>query len=147
MGLLSWSGDKPRKSDVVGAKNYLDAAELEALNRIVTAYLEFAELQAMNRKAMHMADWIAKLDDFLRLSDRDILDHAGKRVPRCCGAQSASAVRFSEQRAALPAPVEVHFEQAVGSAKQLERARKAEAAKKPRTKPSTSKPRGRKKDR
>ena len=60
------------------AKNYLRAEELDVLNRIVTAYLEFAELQARNRKPMHMQDWIAKLDDFLRLSERDILTHGGK---------------------------------------------------------------------
>ena len=67
----------PRKADAVIAKNYLTPEELEALNRIVTAYLEFAELQALNRKPMYMPDWIAKLDDFLRLSDREILTHAG----------------------------------------------------------------------
>ena len=47
------------------------------MNRVVAAYLEFAELQALTRKPMSMAAWIAKLDDFLRLSDRNILDHAG----------------------------------------------------------------------
>src|SRR5262249_32259970 len=59
MGLTSWVGDIPRKSDATIAKNYLGAEELEALNRIVNAYLEFAELQAMNRKPMYMADWSA----------------------------------------------------------------------------------------
>ena len=78
MGLTGWEGSRPRKSDVGVAKNFLLSEELEALNRIVTAYLEFAELQARNRKPMHMQDWIAKLDDFLRLSERDILTHAGK---------------------------------------------------------------------
>lgn len=67
-----------RKEDVSVAKNYLSADELEALNRIVTAYLEFAELQALNRNPMTMRDWIAKLDDFLKLSGRALLDHAGK---------------------------------------------------------------------
>ncbi len=67
-----------RKTDVAIAKNYLDADELETLNRTVTAYLEFAELQARNRRPMHMDDWITKLDDFLRLSDRAILDHPGR---------------------------------------------------------------------
>ena len=66
-----------RKDDVSIAKNYLNADELEALNRIVNAYLEFAELRAMNRKPMTMRDWITKLDDFLKLSDRELLDHAG----------------------------------------------------------------------
>ena len=67
-----------RKADVVTAKNYLSEKELDALNRIVTVYLEFAELQALDRKPMSMRDWIAKLDDFLRLSGRSILEHAGK---------------------------------------------------------------------
>jgi hypothetical protein len=68
MGLTSWAnqskGGAVRKSDVATAKNYLNEEEIEALNRIVTAYLEFAELQAMARKPMTMRDWIAKLDDF-----------------------------------------------------------------------------------
>src|SRR5690606_16546169 len=78
MGLTSWSGGRVRKTDVGVAKNYLRADEIEALNRIVNAYLEFAELQALNRKPMYMAEWIRKLDDFLRLSDREILTHSGK---------------------------------------------------------------------
>ncbi|PPJ76894.1 hydroxyacid dehydrogenase, partial [Staphylococcus aureus] len=80
MGPTSWAGQSkggpPRKADSVIAKNYLTEEELEALNRIVTAYLEFAELQAMSRKPMAMRDWIGKLDDFLRLGDRDVLTHA-----------------------------------------------------------------------
>jgi hypothetical protein len=67
-----------RKADISVAKNYLTEEELHALNRIVNAYLEFAELQAMNRRPMAMRDWITKLDDFLKLSDRDLLTHAGK---------------------------------------------------------------------
>jgi len=77
MGLTNWQGAKPTKGEAVIAKNYLTSEELEALNRIVNAYLEFAELQALNRKPMYMRDWIAKLEDFLRLGDRDILTHAG----------------------------------------------------------------------
>ncbi|MFW6683557.1 virulence RhuM family protein [Komagataeibacter intermedius] len=82
MGLTSWAnqskGGPPRKADAGVAKNYLNDQELDALNRIVTAYLEFAEVQAMNRKPMTMHDWITKLDSFLRLSDRDVLTHAGR---------------------------------------------------------------------
>lgn len=80
MGLTTWKHAPKgpiRKGDVSIAKNYLDAAELDALNRIVSAYLEFAELQAKGKSPMRMADWIGKLDDFLKLSDREILDHAG----------------------------------------------------------------------
>lgn len=78
MGLTSWLGDTPRKADTEIAKNYLNEEELNILNRIVSMYLEFAELQALSRKPMNMTDWIAKLDDFMRLSGRDILIHAGK---------------------------------------------------------------------
>jgi hypothetical protein len=77
MGLTSWTGNTPHKTDVSIAKNYLNAKELETLNRMVSAYLEFAELQALNRTPMYMKDWAAKLDDFLKLSDRDILNNAG----------------------------------------------------------------------
>ena len=45
---------------------------------IVSAYLDFAELQALSRRAMYMQDWIRKLDDFLKLTDREILTHAGQ---------------------------------------------------------------------
>jgi len=78
MGLTNWPGTRPVKADIGVAKNYLNSSELEGLNRIVTAYLEFAELQAMNRKPMTMRGWVAKLDDFLRISDREILTHAGR---------------------------------------------------------------------
>ncbi|MDO8962898.1 MAG: virulence RhuM family protein [Coriobacteriia bacterium] len=80
MGLMSWKnapGSAIRKGDVAVAKNYLAADELSALNLIVSAYLDFAELQARNHRQMHMSDWIIKLDDFLRLSDHDVLQSAG----------------------------------------------------------------------
>jgi len=77
MGLTSWTGQKPKKSDVVVAKNYLDEKELEILNRITTAYLEFAELQAIDKQPMYMKDWIAKLDEFLKIGGRKLLDNPG----------------------------------------------------------------------
>lgn len=82
MGLTSWAGSErgkpPVRADAGIAKNYLHHDELEPLNRVVTAYLEFAEVQAMGRRPMAMADWIAKLDEFLSLADRAVLDHAGR---------------------------------------------------------------------
>jgi hypothetical protein len=79
MGIISTRpGGIVRKDDVSIAKNYLTDEELNALNRIVTAYIEFAELQALRRKTMTMRDWIAKLDDFLKLSEHQLLNHAGK---------------------------------------------------------------------
>ncbi len=78
MGLTNWRGSKVRKQDVVNAKNYLHEGELQALNNLVEQYLVFAEGQALRRITMSMSDWLAKLDGFLRLNDRDILNHAGK---------------------------------------------------------------------
>lgn len=78
MGLTNWHGAKVRKQDIANAKNYLSADELSALNNLVEQYLVFAEGQAMRRIPMSMADWVKKLDGFLALNDRDILDNAGK---------------------------------------------------------------------
>ena len=78
MGLTSWRGAKVRKQDVGIAKNYLAEDELRALNNLAEQYLIFAEGQAMRRIAMHMSEWIKKLDAFLNINDRDILTHAGK---------------------------------------------------------------------
>lgn len=78
MGLTSWRGDKVRKRDVGIAKNYLNEEEIAALNRIVTMYLDFAEDQAKRHKQIFMRDWRQKLDSFLQLNERNILDHAGK---------------------------------------------------------------------
>ena len=77
-GLTSFRGAKVRKADVTIAKNYLNKDELAALNNLVEQYLIFAEGQAMRRIPMHMADWIGKLDGFLTINDRDILNHAGR---------------------------------------------------------------------
>ncbi len=81
MGLTTWKNgpDGPiRKHDVTVAKNYLDAEEIEALNRVVTMYLDYAEDQAGRQRAMRMADWSRKLDAFLEFNERNILAHAGK---------------------------------------------------------------------
>ena len=82
MGLTNWSaqsqGGGIKKSDVVIAKNYLNETELDSLNRMVTAYIEIAHIQAQARVAMTMKDWIARLDDFLRMTFKDVLTHAGK---------------------------------------------------------------------
>ena len=78
MGLTNWRGVKVRKEDVAIAKNYLTEDELAALNNLVEQYLVFATGQAMRRIPMHMADWIAKLNGFLTINDREILTHAGK---------------------------------------------------------------------
>ena len=87
------SAARPREADAAVAKNNLEVEELRALNRIVNAYLEFAELQALNRRPMTMQDLIGKLDDFLRLGERDILPHRPDQ-PRVGGGACQRAVRF-----------------------------------------------------
>jgi hypothetical protein len=78
MGLTSWKGTKVRKGDVTIAKNYLNAEEIEGLNRIVTMYLDFAEDQAKRHRQIFMRAWRKKLDAFLKFNERDILANAGK---------------------------------------------------------------------
>jgi len=120
MGLTAWDGDKPRKSDAEIAKNYLTKNELDLLNRMVTLYLEFAELQALNRKPMYMQDWVAKLDDFLRISDRDLLTHAGE-VSHDEAMQKAHLEYKAYRKLHLndTSSIEHHFAQAVKDIKQL----------------------------
>lgn len=78
MGLTSFKGSYLTATDVMIAKNYLTEVELKQLNLIVSLYLDFAELQATNKRPMIMRDWITKLDEFLKLSERQILTDVGK---------------------------------------------------------------------
>ena len=125
MGLASWNGGKLRKADISIAKNYLNQEEIEALNRIVTAYLEFAELQALSRNPMTMDGWIAKLDDFLKLSDREILSHAG-RISHEQAKEKAELeyTVYQQQQATLPQPVDEHFDQSLEELKRIEKQKK-----------------------
>lgn len=78
IGLTNFKGKYITKRDVGIAKNYLSENELKQLNLIVSMYLDFAELQAMNGRLMKMKDWIDKLDDFLKVSEKALLTHSGK---------------------------------------------------------------------
>ncbi|TPE58547.1 virulence RhuM family protein [Sandaracinobacter neustonicus] len=134
MGLTSWAnqtkGSPPRKADAQVAKNYLEADEIEALNRIVTAYLEFAELQAMARKPMTMQGWISKLDDFLKLGDREVLPHAGKISADVAKAKAVAQYdKWHERQLEAPSAVERHFIEATAKAKQIGAARPKSSAK------------------
>jgi hypothetical protein len=121
MGVMSFEGNFPRKSEVTIGKNYLNEAELEMLNRIVTAYLEFAELRAKRREPMRMVDWIAKLDDFLRLSDHEVLTHAGKITAE--QARQKAELEYQEYRKLLdqqPSEVDKHLANALRKLDQIE---------------------------
>ncbi|MBI3090489.1 MAG: virulence RhuM family protein [Candidatus Tectomicrobia bacterium] len=77
MGLTNWKGGRVSKADVTVAKNYLAGEEISELNRIVTMWLDFAEDQARRRKQIFLKAWETKLNEFLRFSDRVVLDAAG----------------------------------------------------------------------
>lgn len=136
MGLMTWAaapqGGALRKTDVVVAKNYLSEDELVVLNRIVTAYLEFAELQALDRKPMTMAQWIAKLDGFLRLSGREILTHAGRMTAEAAqGKAEAEFEVYRLQQLTVPSRADQDFEAELGKpVKALDIQRKAQPASK-----------------
>lgn len=125
MGLTSWIGAKPSREDTEIAKNYLNHEELDTLNRIVTIYLDFAELQALNRKPMYMRDWITKLDEFLKVSDRDVLTHAG-RISHDEAIEKAHAEYAAYRKKLLEAPslVERHFLEAMKEVKKIEKKHK-----------------------
>lgn len=78
MGLTNWKSGEVCKTDVAIAKNYLQAEEIDGLNRIVVMWLDYAEDQAKRRKQVFMNDWAQKLDEFLSFHDRQVLPDAGK---------------------------------------------------------------------
>ena len=110
MGLTTWTGMLPKKTDAEYAKNYLNEDELDTLNRIVNLYLDFAELQAKNHTPMYMKDWIQKLDNFLTLSGKELLSHAGSVSAEMAKIKADSEYdRFKERTQYQLSPVELHF--------------------------------------
>lgn len=78
MGLKSFKGDFPVKSDIGIAKNYLNEDELKILNNLVSGYFDFAEIQAMRHNPMHMSDYVQQLDKVLSSTGEQVLQGAGK---------------------------------------------------------------------
>lgn len=107
MGLTSFPGEKIKKQDVVVAKNYLKADELDSLNRIVNQYLEFAELQAKNRKIMYMKDWTEKLHGFLALNDMEILGHKGNISAKQAKVKAQTIYEEYKEKQELTSPDEL----------------------------------------
>ena len=110
MGLTTWAGAMPTKPEAEIAKNYLTHEEVKSLNRIVSLYLDFAEMQAEEHRPMYMKDWINILDDFLRISRKDILTHAGKISAKLAKEKADQEYdRFKERTKNTLSPVEIHF--------------------------------------
>ena len=110
MGLTTWTGALPKRQDAEYAKNYLSEDELDTLNRIVNLYLDFAELQAKSHTPMYMKDWIQKLDDFLKLSGKELLTHVGTISAEVAKLKADTEYdRFKERTQFQLSPVEIHF--------------------------------------
>lgn len=125
MGVTNYPGSKLLKRDVEVAKNYLSEDELNILNRIVTAYLEMAELQALNRNPMTMRDWTQRLHQFLTMTGRDLLTHAGAISHESAMVKAhAEYKKFRCKQLEEPTDVEKHFIEVEQELKQIEASNK-----------------------
>jgi hypothetical protein len=128
MGLTTWKGGVVRKGDVTVAKNYLQEAEINELNRIVVMFLDFAEDQARRRKQIFLHTWQNRLDDFLRLNERAVLPDAGT-VSR----EEADAIAEQEyERFAVRRRAVLEADAEADTLKQLEEELKKLPTKKPK---------------
>ncbi len=120
MGLTVFKGKHPKKDEVTVAKNYLDEKELNILNRITSAYLEFAELQAIRHIPMTMKDWIAKLDDFIKMTGSELLENPGKISK--LEAENKALAEYSKYKETIKdelSEVEKHFLESVKQTQKL----------------------------
>ncbi|WP_374495554.1 virulence RhuM family protein [Zoogloea sp.] len=77
-GLLHWQGAQVRKQDILIAKNYLNADEIDTLNRLVVIFLETAELRTKRREEIRMSFWRQNVDQIIGSNGFPVLTHAGK---------------------------------------------------------------------
>ena len=75
-------------------------------------------------------DWLTKLDDFLRLSERDILTHAGK-ISKEAAEQHANIEfdKFKHRQLAEPSTAEKDFDKSLDELKQIEATAKKKGGK------------------
>lgn len=121
MGLTSWAGKEIKKTDVEVAKNYLSDKELDALNKIVTAYLDIAEVRALDHEPMYMKDWLETIDDYLKMTRREILTTAG-RVSHQQALDKAHEEykKYKVKEADRLSLVEKHFLESIGELDKIE---------------------------
>ena len=118
MGLTSWEGKQIRRSDTEIAKNYLTRTELDALNKIVSAYLDIAEVRALAHEPMYMKDWLETIDDYLKMTRRDILTTKGRVTHKQAIDKAHEEYgKYRKKQDELFSPVEQHF---IESIKELE---------------------------
>jgi len=122
MGITNFPGNKLLKRDVEIAKNYLTETELNLLNRIVTAHLELAEIQALNQTPMTMSDWSERLDQFLTMTGRELLTHAGTISHQTALEKARTEYEaFRQKTINQPSPIEQHFIEAEQHLSQLQK--------------------------
>lgn len=120
MGLTSWEHNEIRRSDVEVAKNYLTEQELDALNKIVTAYLDIAEVHALNKEPMYMKDWLETIDNYLKMTRRDILTSSG-HISHKQAIEKAHAEydKYKNRLDDTLSPVEKDFIESIGMLEQI----------------------------
>ena len=122
MGLTSWRGELLERTDAEIAKNYLSREELEILDRLVSAYLDIAELRAMNREPMYMKDWLETIDDYLKMTRRDILTHKGNVSHRQALEKAHKEYeKYSEKAKLYLSAVEKHYLEAISTLEGIEK--------------------------
>ncbi len=118
MGLNFWEGKQIKRSDTEVAKSYLTGQELDALNKIVSAYLDIAEVRALAHEPMYMKDWFETIDDYLKMTRRDILTTKGRVThQQAINKAHTEYEKYRQKQDELLSPVEQHF---IESIKELE---------------------------
>lgn len=126
MGLLSFSGSKPTKAEIVIAKNYLDEKELKLLNTLVSAYFDAAEFRALNHEPTYMKDWLAHLDRLIVAMEAKTLEGAGSiSHPQAIKKAEAEYAKYRAQLAVEPSEVEkAYLENVKAVQRKIERKKK-----------------------
>lgn len=121
MGLTSWEGKQIKRSDTEIAKNYLTQTEMDALNKIVSAYLDIAEVRALAHEPMYMKDWLETIDDYLKMTRRDILTTKGRVTHKqAIDKAHREYEKYKRKQDELLSPVEQHFIESIRELETLE---------------------------
>lgn len=121
MGLTSWEGKQIKRSDTEIAKNYLTQTEMDALNKIVSAYLDIAEVRALAHEPMYMKDWLETIDDYLKMTRRDILMTKGRVTHKqAIDKAHGEYEKYKRKQDELLSPVEQHFIESIRELETLE---------------------------
>ena len=121
MGLTSWEGKRIKRSDTEIAKNYLTQTELDALNKIVSAYLVIPEVRALAHEPMYMKDWLETIDDYLKMTRRDILTTKGRVTHKqAIDKAHAEYEKYRKKQDEILSSVERHFIESIKELEELE---------------------------